>query len=87
MTQELIANKLGVHRKGVTEAAGQLQHDGLIHYKRGKIHRARPSRSGVLGDEGIIGSSLIPGVDVSPLRPVVQGAGQALRMNAAPFRR
>ncbi len=37
MTQELIANMLGVRREGVTEAAGGLQRDGLIHYSRGKI--------------------------------------------------
>ena len=37
MTQELIANMLGVRREGVTEAAGDLQRDGLIHYSRGKI--------------------------------------------------
>jgi CRP-like cAMP-binding protein len=37
MTQELIANMLGVRREGVTEAAGHLQHAGLISYARGKI--------------------------------------------------
>ena len=37
MTQELIANMLGVRREGVTEAAGNLQAAGLIHYSRGKI--------------------------------------------------
>ena len=37
MTQELIANMLGVRREGVTEAAGNLQKAGLIHYSRGKI--------------------------------------------------
>jgi CRP-like cAMP-binding protein len=37
MTQELIANMLGVRREGVTEAAGKLQADGLISYSRGKI--------------------------------------------------
>jgi CRP-like cAMP-binding protein len=37
MTQELIANMLGVRREGVTEAAGHLQAAGLIHYSRGKI--------------------------------------------------
>ena len=37
MTQELIANMLGVRREGVTEAAGHLQKAGLIHYQRGKI--------------------------------------------------
>jgi len=37
MTQELIANMLGVRREGVTEAALSLQRAGLINYKRGHI--------------------------------------------------
>ena len=37
MTQELIANMLGVRREGVTEAAGKLQRAGLILYNRGHI--------------------------------------------------
>jgi CRP-like cAMP-binding protein len=37
MTQELIANMLGVRREGVTEAAGTLKDAGLIDYQRGRI--------------------------------------------------
>ena len=37
MTQELIANMLGVRREGVTEAAGKLQKLGVIRYSRGQI--------------------------------------------------
>lgn len=37
MTQELIANMLGVRREGVTEAAGKLQKAGVIIYRRGRI--------------------------------------------------
>jgi hypothetical protein len=37
MTQQLIANMLGVRREGVTEAAGHLQKERLINYSRGRI--------------------------------------------------
>jgi CRP-like cAMP-binding protein len=37
MTQELIANMLGVRREGVTEAAGKLDKLGIIRYARGRI--------------------------------------------------
>jgi CRP-like cAMP-binding protein len=37
MTQELIANMLGVRREGVTDAAGKLQELGVIEYNRGHI--------------------------------------------------
>jgi CRP-like cAMP-binding protein len=42
---------------------------------------------GLVGDEGMLGITLILGVAVSPLHAVVQGAGPALRMGAATFRR
>jgi len=42
---------------------------------------------GLVGDEGMLGVTLILGVEVSPLHAVVQGAGPALRMKAATFRR
>jgi CRP-like cAMP-binding protein len=37
MTQELVANMLGVRREGITEAAGNLQRSGFISYRRGHI--------------------------------------------------
>ena len=44
MTQELIANMLGVRREGVTDAAGKLQKLGVIQYSRGKITVLNRSR-------------------------------------------
>jgi CRP-like cAMP-binding protein len=37
VTQQLIADMLGVRREGITEAAGKLHNDGLIHHSRGHI--------------------------------------------------
>ncbi len=42
---------------------------------------------GMVGNEGMFGTPLALGVDVSPMRAVVQGAGSALRMDSASFRR
>lgn len=42
---------------------------------------------GLVGNEGMFGIPLVLGVDVSPMRAVVLGAGSALRMDAALFRR
>lgn len=42
---------------------------------------------GIVGDEGMLGTSLVLGVSTSPQHAVVQGAGSAWRMSAAAFRR
>ena len=67
MTQELIANMLGVRREGVTEAAGKLQSAGLIHYSRGHITvldrpRLEAARLRVLpsGQDGIRSPAAVP---------------------------
>ena len=47
ITQELVASMLGVRREGITEAAGKLQHDGFIRYRRGHIAVLDRSRTGI----------------------------------------
>ncbi len=42
---------------------------------------------GLIGDEGMLGGSLLLGVDVAPLHALVQGPGPALRMDTAVFHR
>jgi CRP-like cAMP-binding protein len=42
---------------------------------------------GIVGNEGMLGTSLMLGVDASPQHALVQGGGTALRMNAATFQR
>ena len=46
-----------------------------------------PLEMGLIGDEGMLGVTLVLGVPVAPLRGVVQGPGSALRMSAADLRR
>jgi CRP-like cAMP-binding protein len=49
------------------------------------IDKSSSLEVGLVGNEGMFGVPLALGVDVSPLRAVVQGAGSALRMDAAAF--
>ncbi len=51
MTQELIANMLGVRREGVTQAAGKLQRAGVISYYRGHIRILDRARLGEMACE------------------------------------
>jgi hypothetical protein len=88
MTQELIANMLGVRREGVTEAALQVcRSTGLIRYARGHITVLdRPAWSAhlrvlcVVKKEydrllPMLGIPVFLGVNMSPLEAMVQGAG------------
>lgn len=45
-----------------------------------------PLELGLIGDEGMLGATLVLGIDTVPLRGVVQGSGNALRMSTAQFR-
>lgn len=45
-----------------------------------------PMELGLIGNEGMLGATLMLGVDAAPLRAVVQGSGTALRMSVAQFR-
>jgi CRP-like cAMP-binding protein len=50
------------------------------------VDKGRTLEVGMVGHEGMAGMPFILGVGVSGVRALVQGAGQALRMDAAPFR-
>src|SRR5687768_16468391 len=48
-----------------------------------KLDNGAPLELGIVGNEGMLGSVLNPGVSVSPQHAIVHGAGMALRMNVA----
>jgi CRP-like cAMP-binding protein len=52
-----------------------------------KIGRHEPLELALIGNEGMVGVTLILGVNTAPMRGVVQGPGTALRMSAAQCRR
>jgi CRP-like cAMP-binding protein len=53
----------------------------------GTVKGQKPLEVGMIGNEGMLGATLALGIDTPPLRGIVQGAGSALRMTAAQFRR
>lgn len=77
MTQELIANMLGVRREGVTEAAGKLQKLGVIAYSRGKIEVLDRARMECLCCECY--AVVKKETDRLLKAPSASGAGNALR--------
>ena len=52
-----------------------------------KVGDHPPLEMGLIGNEGMLGATLVLGINDVPLRGLVQGAGTALRMAATPFRR
>jgi CRP-like cAMP-binding protein len=68
MTQELVANALGVRREGITEAAGRLQRAGVIRYRRG--HISVLERSGL--EAGACECYAVVRQEISRLLPAVE---------------
>jgi CRP-like cAMP-binding protein len=52
-----------------------------------KVGGHQPLELGMIGNEGMLGVTLVLGIGVAPLRGVVQGSGSALRMTVAQLRR
>lgn len=84
MTQELIAEKLGVRREGVTEAARKLQKLGVITYARGLIEVLDRSKLATLACEcyeavRVETERLLPHGEIprSPGQPTYQSFGRA----------
>lgn len=78
MTQELIANMLGVRREGVTEAAGKLQKLGVIEYSRGRITVLDRARLEELSCEcyAVVKKETDRLLPYVPYRPVASSDGQ-----------
>jgi CRP-like cAMP-binding protein len=75
----------------LTEPGDRIRHvffpiDGSISLIA-RLDRLAQVEVGLVGNEGMLGISLVLGVDDSPLRALVQGAGFAWRLDAATFRR
>jgi CRP-like cAMP-binding protein len=80
MTQELIANMLGVRRQGVTESAGKLEREGLITYGRGLITVLdRPGLEKRACECYQVVKTETERLLPQPLRPPVQGANAVSR--------
>ncbi|CDF86775.1 transcriptional regulator, Crp/Fnr family [Pseudomonas knackmussii B13] len=78
MTQELIANMLGVRREGVTEAAGKLQKLGVIEYSRGRINVLDRARLEELSCEcyAVVKKETDRLLPYVPTRPAARAGGQ-----------
>lgn len=88
MTQELIANMLGVRREGVTDAAGKLQRLGVIQYRRGLITVLDRARLEALSCEcyavvRVETDRLLPYIASPPVAPPARPSARRTRVGKA----